>query len=343
MFSRKAAAALLSITVLGASTTSPAHASSGKSVPLSQVEKLYDKAAEATAGWMSKNPFEVLTVNAYKGEKTSWYSIIRDREGRVKEAGSEQDTIVYVGSKAYVTMSERTLRPYEQQLATELGLNVKAKVLRAGAASLGVSYTNSRIDLPEEAKPEMIGSQYEIMMNNNPTCMVRSSGKQQVLKCTTKTKNPLVDETWVTVYAYTISSGRLVKEDVTTDGDIRTTMTYKPFNGRLITPKGPFLEYDTLVAHPNYGPAAIAFESQQMLDSFVREAEAYAAFNGNDRPGEAEWKEVAESQSLHLYDRGVGFRVMFRAEQPVEVCGVFTEEGARLEISSCDSLGFVKQ
>jgi hypothetical protein len=73
----------------------------------------------------------------------------------------------------------------------------------------------------------------------------------------------------------------------------------------------------------------------------VREAKALAAFVGHDTPTFEEWILIAEDDAtIELYDKGIEFS--YSDDSGKRACGVFTDEGADLELSTCAELGFTK-
>jgi len=140
----------------------------------------------------------------------------------------------------------------------------------------------------------------------------------------------------------TISSGKLVKELAVYNGESQISTTYKAFKGTVKVPSAPYLDYDAILADPRYERAELIYSAERALISFVRQANAIAAFQSRERPNIEDWKEVETEQALKLYDRGIGFEMELASKGVIEVCGVFTDEGARLEDASCTSLGFVE-
>jgi hypothetical protein len=67
-----------------------------------------------------------------------------------------------------------------------------------------------------------------------------------------------------------------------------------------------------------------------------------AAFESRDTPNIEDWKIVAEREDLNLYERGIGYKTQLVSQDLTDVCGVFITGGAKLELVSCESLGFMR-
>ena len=346
MHTRKYFTTGITFALLAAVIVTPAEAASEKKITSSQAKVMYEKALKATSSWMDKSSFEVTTTNSYMGETRSIDRIRRDSAKRIETFYTDEGVVTYIGSQIYLTMNESTLVDFERELAVDNGLNLTAKFARVSAAKLGDA-AESRENLIKDAKPEFYGSNFSYVNENTKYCTIKSVGKDQVLYCKFSFDNFLGDPAKPVVvhlveHSSTISSGKLVKEVAVYDGQEQIVTTYKAFKGSVKAPSSPYLEYDKILVDPRYERAESVYQAQRALVSFVREANAIAAFESRDRPSAEDWMIVAKEQGLKLYDRGVGFEIEMASSGVLEVCGVFTDEGARLESASCASLGFVE-
>ena len=336
----------LTLAILASLIVTPAEAASEKKLTSGQAKVIYEKALKATSTWMDKNSFEVTTINSFMGETRSIDRIRRDSAKRIETFYTDEGVATYIGSQIYLTMNDSTLVDFERELAVDNGLNLTAKFARVNAAKLGVA-AESRENLIKDAKPEFYGSIFSYVNENTKYCTIKSVGKDQIIYCKFSFDNFLGDpakpvDEHVVEQSSTISSGKLVKEVAVYDGKEQIVTTYKAFKGSVKAPSGPYLEYDIILDDPRYERAESVYQAQRALFSLVREASAIAAFENKDHPSAEDWKVVAKEQGLKLYDRGIGFEIEMASSGVLEVCGVFTDEGARLETASCASLGFVE-
>ena len=341
MHARKYFATNITFALLAAVIVTPAEAASEKKITSSQAKVMYEKALKVTSSWMDKSSFEVTTTDSYLGEIRNIDRIRRDSAKRIETFYTDEGVVRYIGSQIYLTMNESTLVDFEREIAVDNGLNLTAKFARVNAAKLGGA-AEIRENLIEEAKPEFYGSTFSYVNKNTKYCTVKSAGKDQVLYCKMSFENFESGPKQVVEHSSTISSGKLVKEVAMYDGVSQIATTYKAFKGSVKVPSGPYLEIDKILDDPRHERAETVYQAQRALVSFVREATAIAAFESRERPSAEDWKIVAKEQGLKLYDLGVGFEIELSTNGVLEVCGVFTDEGARLESASCASLGFVE-
>jgi hypothetical protein len=291
---------------------------------------------------MDKNAFEVTKVDSWEGLTRNSSRILRDSAKRITTSGTGNGTVILIGSKLFLTMNDETLAPFERELATKLGLNLAAKNARVTAANLKMEASILRDATINDAKPEYWGSALEYVLGHANYCTIKNTGKDLLLNCKMVIDNTGLGEKQTIDHTTTISGGRLVKEAALYDGKTLKSTTYKTYKGTVKAPKGPYLEYDLILTNPGYEQAASIYEAQLMLNSFAREAKAMAAFESRDTPNIEDWKIVAEREDLKLYDRGIGYKTQLVSQDLTEVCGVFITGGAKLELVSCESLGFMR-
>ena len=340
MISKKTITVGLVTALLAAISVTPAEATSTQKLTPAQAKVVYEKAVKATSLWMDKNPFEVKTIDIYKGKTQQSFYYKKDSAKRLETYELYDGTAIYAGSEVYLTMQEDTLVPFEKDLATDLGLNQTAKFGRATATALGIDSKEIHDITIKEAKPEFWGSQFESVIREGKYCTLKSSGKDQFLNCQMTYEN-FAGKKQVATNISTISGGRLLKEVYTENGRTMTT-EYNSFKKSVKVPSGPYFEYDIMLNDPRYEQALYLYQTQLKLDAFIREAKFLAAFKDREVPNLNDWQDIAKEQGLKLYDRGIGFETYPSSKEMVEVCGVFTAEGAKLEILSCTSLGFTE-
>ena len=338
--SKKTIAASITISLLAAISVTTAEATSTQKLTPAQAKVVYEKAIKTTSLWMDKNPFEVKTIDIYNGKTQRSFYYKKDSAKRLETYELYDGTAIYAGSKAYLTMQEDTLAPFEKDLATDLGLNQTAKFGRATTTALGIDAKEIHDIIIKEAKPEFWGSQFESVIRKVKYCTFKSSGKDQFLNCQMTYEN-FAGKKQVATNISTISGGRLLKEVYSENGRTMTT-EYNSFKKSVKVPSGPYFEYDTMLNDPRYEQALYLYQTQLKLDSYIREVKFIAAFKDRELPNLNDWQDIAKEQGLKLYDRGIGFETYPPSKEMVEVCGVFTAEGAKLEILSCASLGFVE-
>jgi hypothetical protein len=129
-----------------------------------------------------------------------------------------------------------------------------------------------------------------------------------------------------------------IETNTSSDENYKVTTTFKPFNGTIVAPAGPYLEWDKVYLDPRYGKQTDEKIAGSILNSYVREVQALAAFERINTVTIETWKTLAEDENIMLYDKGVEFS--YSDDSKKRACGVFTDNGAYLEMKPCEELGF---
>ena len=332
------AAVLVTPAVAASAATPPA-----KKITITQGKKIYDKAVKATNAWLAKNPHTITVRNedkSYPDQPVDTRLITIDRDANIFliEDGVEN---YIIGETLYLENVEGELAGYEIEIAEDLGLNVDAKYAIINPRLLDIDYPFEELRSMYH-KVDDIGFTGDREGAKTTAVTYLKSGSTEFLTVTLQfpAKNGSPS-------AKRVLSTRIERGIITSSTDTNTskgesykvTTTYKLFTGTVSAPAGPYLEWDKVYLDPRYQKATDLQIASLTLISYVREAQALAAFEAIDKLTIEIWKIVAEdANNMVVYDKGVEFSY----SDGKRACGVFTDEGADLELSTCTELGFTK-
>jgi hypothetical protein len=332
-------ASLVSPVVTASAATSPA-----KKISISQGKRIYDKAVKATNAWLQTTPHTttILTEdNSNKETLIESRSVTIDRNGNLLLG--EEDNMYLIGETMYVENTNPDLSDYELEIATDLGLDINASYAIMHPILLGADYSLDEI----RAAYRIVDDQGFTGNRKDPkstSVTYRKTGTTEHLTVTLQyaAKNGSPAEKRVLVTK--IERGIITASSETNtlpDEIYKTTTTRKAYSGTIVAPAGPYFEWDQVFLDPRYVVGTDQLRARATLDMLVREAKALAAFVGHDTPTFEEWILIAEDDAtIELYDKGIEFS--YSDDSGKRACGVFTDEGADLELSTCAELGFTK-
>jgi len=320
--------------------TSTANAAPAKKITAGQAKVIYEKAVKATNAWIDKYPF-VITSSLTDGSKVIEKQIVtRDSYSQIKdeEFGNYNGVAIISGESLFASGSKFPLKSFELEIAANLGLITDAKFTRYNLPL--PSFTNSVLNESTimRIKPRT-GDFGVYVMRHKPNCVLSVQSKEQLLSCRYYVDSIDDVKKNLNEVTYTISSGRFSKMVETFYDGTKITTTYKSFKGMIALPTGPFLEYKGVFNDPSFARAQSLYYAENELAKIVGHANALAAYDDRDYASFEDWKITAKQWRFKLYDRGMEYDTFIDTEL-LKVCAVFTAEGARLELVSCESLGF---
>jgi hypothetical protein len=339
----------LTVAALVATLVSPVAAASAatptaKKISVAQGKKIYDKAVKATDAWLQTTPHTttIRTVgNSNKEVVLESRSVTIDRNGHLL-LGDGVDTYL-IGDTMYVKNTDPDLSDYELEIATDLGLDVNANFAIMHPSLFGEEYSLDGIRATYRIVDDQ-GFTGNRRGARSTTVTYRKTGTTENLTVTLQYAAEIGSPAAKRVLVTKIERGIITasSETNTYPGEsYKTTTTRKAYNGTIVAPEGPYFEWDKVFLDPRYGKGNDQLRARATLDMYVREAKAYAAFEAIYIPTIKEWKLVAEDDNtVVLYDRGVEFG--YSDDSTKRACGVFTDEGADLEMSTCAELGFTQ-
>jgi hypothetical protein len=335
-------AALASSTV-GASAATP----DAKKISVAQGKKIYDKAVKATNAWLTKTPH----TTTYRSEDIS--DDDQDVDTRVVSIDGDKNVLIVedgvetylIGDTYYVEYDEGDLSDYELELAQDLGLNLDTKYAIINPLLLDPDYSfeDDRNVYNEVNDRGFTGNRKDA---RSTTVTYRKTGSTEILTVTLQYGAKKGSPSEKQVLTTKIERGRItaLSDTYISSGEsFKVTISYKPYIGTIIAPAGPYLEWDKVYLDPRYSKMTDEKVAGLVLESYVREAKAIAAFEGLDELTIEVWTILKENyDDMVLYDRGIEFTFSSDDEEEKRACGVFTDYDALLEMSSCAELGFTE-
>ena len=335
-----ALAATLVTPVAAASATTP----TAKKISVTQGKKIYDRAVKATDKWLQTTPHTttIRTLdNSNEDEVIESRAVTIDRNGNILLA-EEVDMILF-DDVLYAENTNTDLAYYELEIALDLGLDINAKYAVMHPSLLDADYSLDEIRASYRIVDDQ-GFTGNREGAKSTTVTYRKTGTTENLTVTlqyaAKNGSPASKKVLVTK----IERGIITASSETNtfpEESYKTTTTRKAYTGTIVAPEGPYFEWDKVYLDPRFEKGTDKLIARVTLDMYVREANAYAAFESVEKPATEIWKMVAEdNSSIVIYDKGIEFSY---SENPVKrACGVFTKDGADLELSTCAELGFTK-
>ena len=332
--------ATLMIPVASTSAASP----TAKKISLSQGKKIYEKAVKATNAWLKNNP----STTAYRSvDSSNAQEVFDNRSVSVDSVGNifldeEEDTYL-IGENMYVEYIYNELADYELEIALNLDLQVNANFMIMPLSLFGEGYSSAEIrnSFLEFDDPGFTGY---IKGAKSTTVAYRKTGTSEYLTVTLH--YAVKDDSFAgkRVLFTKIEEGIITanSETVTFPGEsYKITTTRKKYSGTIAPPAGPYFEWEKMYLDPRYGAERDKQKARAILDIYVREAKAIAAFEAIGNPTIKEWELVAKGDAtVVIYNKGIEFS--YSNDDEKRACGVFTEEGADLEMSTCSELNFTK-
>jgi len=323
-------------------TTTSVHAAPAKKITASQAKIMYNKAVFSSKAWINVTPMQISKTLSSGSKVLAQQTVIRDSKGVVKaeDVGSKKGVAYYDGDWVYASGSKEPIGSFELEIANKLGLNSSAEFRRFNTKSI----TSYNIDFGGSAVLglEPIDGDFGFhFINNKPSCYLSEKSKEKLLSCRYFVESKDNVKKKANEITYTIVSGRFTKVvEVFYNGNKETT-TYNTYKDLITLPVGPFLDYDAVLNNFEYKYTKdlkdVKFESSRIISHL----KLVATTAGRALPNLDDWKLIAKEYDLLMYDKGVGYTVRLGLPERVKVCIVFTEEGGRLELVSCESLGFV--
>jgi hypothetical protein len=340
----------LLVAVIVTTMATPAVAASAatpatKKISVLQGKKIYDKAVKATKAWTAKNPHTKMVRNedkSYPGQPVTTTVFTIDSNQNLFFDDSEEK-IYIIGETLYAENIEGNLADYEVEIIEDLGLNLNAKYAVMHPHILDPSYNL------EKLRAEFLDYNTEFSFTGDrndaktTTVTYRKSGSTEFLTVTLMFPAMFGSPAAKRVLNTKIERGIItstIETNTSSDENFKVTTTFKPFNGAIAAPTGPYLEWDKVYLDPRYGKQTDEKIAGLILNSYVREVQALAAFDSLNTVTIETWKTLAEDENIMLYDKGVEFT--YSNDGKKRACGVFTDKGAYLEMKPCEELGFTK-
>ena len=317
-----------------------------KKITVAQGTKIYEKAVKATNLWLSKTAHTITKQEQVGSNKemTSSVKITVDLNGNMLIAEESGDLYI-IGEKMYAENVEGNLAGYEVEIAKDLGLPLDAKFAVLSPLLLDPEYPINEFR-DEYSKVDDQGFTGEREGAKTTLVTYRKVGTTETLTITQTYPAKNGRSAVKNVTSTKIDKGLIasISNSATWDGETyKTINSYKAFTGVLTAPAGPYLDWDKVYLDPRYEVESNRQIASLILDSYIREAKAYAAFESVDTLTIDIWKEVAmdANEDVKMYDKGIQFTYSTGDEVSKVACGVFTESGAKLELKSCSELGFM--
>ena len=315
-----------------------------KVISVSQGKKIYEKAAKATNAWLQKTPHTTVVRNEDKTQPDQSVSIklyTIDSNNSIFIGGDDEELYI-IDDTLYAENVEGNLADYEVNIIEDLSLNLNAKYAVMHPLILDPSYTLERLrmEFSEEVEFSFTGNR-----NDAKTTKVtyRKSGSTEFLTVTLLFPAMFGSPASKRVLNTKIESGVITattETNISTDENYKVTTNYKLFTGTIVAPAGPYLDWDKVYLDPRYGIQTDEKIAGLILNSYVRSVQATAAFESLGTITIGTWKTATEDENVLLFDKGVEFS--YSNDKEKRACGVFTETGAYLEMSTCSELGFTK-
>ena len=333
--------AAMATPVAAASAAAPA----AKKLSISQGRNIYDKAVKTTNAWLVKTPHTVIfrmedRSNLDLRVDTQLASIDRNRNLFMLDNDVES---YLIGDTLYSENVEGGLAEYELAIAQDLGLNVDARFAIMHPVLLDPDYPTQffREAYSTVADQGFTGNRVGA---KSTTVTYSKSGSTELLTVTLtySAKNGVPS-------AKRVLTTKIVRGVITATTDTNTsanevfkaTTTYRSYTGTIVAPVGPYLDWDKVYRDPRYGFLSDETIAGRQLAAYVRQAQALAAFEGLDKLTPAIWELVAKDYPIVvLFDKGIEFTFANGSLDQRPACGVFTDTGATLAISTCVDLGF---
>lgn len=332
--------AMLVSPVVVASAATPAE----KKLSVAQGKKIYDKAVKATSAWLAKTPHtKTLRIedSTLPDRRVSTRSETIDRNNNMffDEDGRKS---FFIGDTLYSENTEDELSDSERAIAEDLGLNLDAKYLSMEPLLVNPDYPLNelravfRLWTGQSFTGERAGTKVTAVT-------YRKTGSTELLTVTLSYA-AMNGQQAKGVFTTKIERGLITATTAseTSAGDkYKLTTTLKAFSGAFIPPAGPYLDYTRIALDSRYGSDSDGKSSDAALQYYIREAKAYAAFEGVEKLTIAIWELLAKDvDDIVVYDKG--FEFSYGPDNEKRACGVFSDEGADLELSTCADLGFTK-
>ena len=341
---KKLMAAALVATLVTPVAAATAATPAAKKITVAQGKKIYDKAVKATNMWLKKTPHTTTwryeDIAGDSRQLLTWSASI-DRDGNLFTVDNGKEAYL-IGETYYTEDDLGDFEEYELEIAEDLGLDLDARFTVMNPLIHDPEYPLDDIRAAYRAIDDA-GFTGERPGAKTTTVTYRKTGSTEILTVTltygAKKGSPAAKIVLITKIERGIITSTTDVD--TTDGETtRSTLTYKPFTGTIVAPAGPYFDYDKFYLDPRYGKPSDKTVAAATLYSFVREAQAIAAFDVLGKVTVETWKLVAEDEeTMVVYDKGVEFSYSNGSKR---ACGVFTDEGATVELSTCAELGFTK-
>jgi len=339
----------LIVAALAATLVTPVAAASAatppaKKISVTQGKKIYDKAVKATDKWLQKTPHTttIRTLdNSNADEVIESRAVTIDRNGNILL--KEDVEMILLDDAMYAENIDTDLADYELEIALDLGLDINAKYAVIHPSLIGEDYSLDEIRASYR-KVDDQGFTGNREGAKSTTVTYRKTGTIENLTVTlqyaAKNGSPASKRVLVTK----IEGGIITASSETNtypEESYKTTTTRKAYTGTIVAPEGPYFEWDKVYLDPRFENGNDKVVAGVTLDMYVREAKALAAFENYVIPTIKEWKLVAEDDNrIVIYDKGIEFP--YSNNPAKRACGVFTDNGANLELSTCAELGFTK-
>jgi hypothetical protein len=318
-----------------------------KKISITQGKKIYDQALKSTKLWLSKNSYTITvkTIDTDKKDNPKKNTVVAmasvDKDKNIFIINSEE-TAYLINETLYFNNLEGDLADYEIEIVNDLGLNLNAKYAVTNPLKLDPGYTI------EDLRQELSGvsnPSFTLLRDGAKTTALSlsKSGSAEILTITLNFPATYWSAAAKKVLTTKIERGVITAstENYTSkDQNYKKTTTYKSFTGKVSAPEGPYLDWDQVVLDPRYVNKIEMKLASLLLESLVREGKALAAFEDSELTIE-NWKDVARNKTdILIFDKGVEFTFQTPTGGSKKACGVFTEDGAKVKLTTCTEQGF---